>query len=54
MQIDEKLKSTGIELVVEQRTEEQERILILEGMLEAIEKRLKQYIDKYGNILEEE
>lgn len=44
LNFNKKLDHTGIELSIENLTPEQERIKVLEGILEATEKRLLYYI----------
>lgn len=49
LNFDKKLEHTGIELSIEKLTPEQERIKVLEGILEATEKRLLYYIKQVEN-----
>lgn len=49
MELHKNLKYSGIELSVNKLSKEQERIKILEGMLDATERRLVHYIELYGD-----
>lgn len=50
MQFDKNLVNTGLDMSIEPLTPEQQRIKILEGILEATEKRLLYYIEAYEKL----